>query len=566
MRLSASKWIVLGVVTAGLLAGCAVGPDYTRPALTPPETFRGQVAPREAASLADLPWWEAFRDPTLKSLIEEALASNYDLRIAAARVEQARALVTVARAPFFPQVGYNVLAQRSKGYSASLGIGGQTTQSAPTTNLFLGALSATWEIDVWGQIRRSSEAAFAQFLASEDGRRGVLLTLVSDVAQAYFELLELDAKLEIARKTTDAYQGIYKLFQDRLEFGVASQLQTSRAEGALASAAATIPELESQIAAKENQISTLLGRNPGPIPRGTPLFGQAVMPTVPAGLPSALLERRPDLRRVEQQLVAANAQIGVAKADFFPKLSLTGLLGKASPELSAITSGAATIWSIAAGLAGPIFQGGRILGNYRASIAAWEEVKFQNEKAVITAFQEVSTGLVALDKLAGAEMEQARSVRALDKAVQLATDRYLYGLASYYEVLEAQQQLFPAQNAQAQIRADRLLAYVRLYKALGGGWQTDAPTPTTAATPEPRLRDASLPAGERGPAPQAGMPDAKTVRVAMPSEAASSPATSASAAHAPDGTGASVGGATPDAQDGGVWGSVKGFFRNLFSR
>ncbi len=565
MRLSLSRWIVLGVVTAGLLAGCAVGPDYTRPTLTPPEAFRGQVGPREAASLADLPWWEVFGDPTLKSLIEEALASNYDLRIAAARVEQARAQVTVARAPFYPSVGYNVLAQRSQGFASSLGIGGQTAQQPPPTNLFLGALSAAWEIDLWGQIRRSSEAAFAQFLASDEARRGVLLSLVSDVARAYFELLELDAKLEIARKTTDAYQGTYKLFQDRLEFGVASQLQTTRAEGALASAAATIPELESQIAAKENQISTLLGRNPGQVPRGTPLFNQPVRPQVPAGLPSALLERRPDLRQAEQQLVAANAQIGVAKADFFPKLSLTGLLGQASPELSAITSGAATIWSIAAGLTGPIFQGGRILGNYRASIAVWEQVKLQYEQAVITAFQEVSTSLVALDKLDRAEAEQTRSVRALEKAVQFATDRYLYGLASYYEVLEAQQQLFPAQNTQAQIRADRLLAYVRLYKALGGGWQTDAPKPTPAATPEPPPRDASLPPGERGPNPQEGVQDGKTVRVAMPNEAASPPATPAGAPQAPNGMGAASG-ATPGAQDGGVWGSLKGLFRNLFSK
>jgi multidrug efflux system outer membrane protein len=399
-------------------------------------------------------------------------------------------------------------------------LGGQATLDAPTTNLFLGALSAAWEIDVWGKTRRSSEAAFAEFLASEDGRRGVLLTLVSDVAQAYFELLELDARLEIARKTTDAYQGIYNLFQDRLQFGVASELQTSRAEGSLASAAATIPELESQIAAKENQISTLLGRNPGPIPRGMPLFSQAVMPTVPAGLPSALLERRPDLRRVEQDLVAANAQIGVAKADFFPQLSLTGLLGKASPELSAITSGAATIWSIAAGLAGPIFQGGRILGNYRASIAAWEQVKFQYEKAVITAFQEVSSGLVALDKLAGAETEQARSVRALEKAVQIANDRYFYGLSSYFEVLEAQQQLFPAQNAQAEIRANRLLAYVGLYKALGGGWQTDAPPPTPSATPAPRLQDAGVPAGNNEPAPEEAAGEKKALRLALTDEAA----------------------------------------------
>jgi multidrug efflux system outer membrane protein len=316
---------------------------------------------------------------------------------------------------------------------------------------------------------------------------GVLLSLLSEVAQAYFELIELDAKLDIAQQTTTAYQGIYKISRDRLEFGVASELQTSRAEGALASSAAAIPELRSQIAAKENQISTSLGRNPGPVRRGTPLFAQAVVPSVPAGLPSTLVERRPDLRKLEQRLVAANAQIGVAKAEFFPKLSLTGFLGKASPELSAITSGAATIWSIASGLTGPIFQGGRILENYRATVAAWEQSRLQYEQGVITAFREVSTSLAALDQLAGAEAELVRAVAALENAVQRALDRYLYGLSSYFEVLEAQERLFPAQNAQASVRLNRLLAYVQLYKALGGGWNVRDPQ----VMPEPASKPVS---------------------------------------------------------------------------
>ena len=267
--------------------------------------------------------------------------------------------------------------------------------------------------------------------------------------------------------STDAYQGTYKLFQDRLEFGVASQLQTARAEGNLAQAAATVPEIQSQIAAKENQISTLLGRNPGPIQRGRPLFDQEVTPSVPAGLPSALLERRPDLRRVEQELVAANAQIRAAKALFFPQLSLTGLLGKASPELSALTAGTSTIWQAGGMIVGPLFQGGKIYQNYKATEAAAAVAKWQYEQAVIQAFQEVSTSLAALEKLAGAETDQARSVRALEKSVQISNDRYLYGLSSYFEILEAQQRLYPAQYTQAQIRLNRLLAYVQLYKALG---------------------------------------------------------------------------------------------------
>ena len=469
----------LACVMGALLAGCAIGPDYARPAVTSPEQFRGQVTPVEAASLADLPWWEVFGDPTLQKLIREAIAGNHDLQIAAARVAQARAQAGIARAAFFPSIGYNVNVQRSQEFAAFLGIQSNLVNPSPV-NLFLGAASASWELDIWGGIRRSNEAAVAQLLATEEGRRGVLLSLVSDVAQAYFELIELDARLDIARKTTAAYEGIYRIFKDRLEFGVGSEMETSRAEGALAAAAATIPELLSQIAAKENLISTLLGRNPGPIPRGTPLFAQAVTPTVPAGLPSALLERRPDVRKLEEQLVAANANIGVAKADFFPKLSLTGMLGKASPELALITSGSSTIWAIAAGLTGPIFQGGRILENYRAAVAVWDQARLQYEQGVIKAFQEVSSNLVALDQLAGAEAELARAVKALGQSVELARVRYLYGLSSYFEVLEAEERLFPAQNAQAAARLNRLLAYVQLYKALGGGWNVTDPV-----SPEP---------------------------------------------------------------------------------
>ncbi len=479
--MSVSGRIVLGLVTAGLVTGCALGPDYKRPPVTPPDAFRSQATPGQTASLADAPWWEVFGDPVLKQLIQEALAGNYNVRIAAARVQQARAGVTVAQSGFFPHLGYSANATQSKGLSNLLGLGGGSgtdsrgRETNPVSTLYLGGAALNWEIDLWGKIRRSSEAANAQLLASEEGRRAVLLSLVGDVAQAYFELIELDARLSIARETTRAYEGTYKLFQDRLEFGVVSQLQTSRAEGNLAQASASIPEIESQISAKENQISILLGKNPGPVPRGTPLFGQAVVLTVPAGLPSALLERRPDLRQVEQELVAANAQIGVAKAQFFPQLSLTGFLGKASPELSALTAGASTVWQAGGSLAGPLFDGGRILGNYRASVAAAEEAKWKYERAVIQAFQEVSTSLAALDKLAGAEVEQVRSVKALQKAVQISTDRYLYGLSSYFEVLEAQQRLYPAQFTQAQIRLGRLLAYVQLYKALGGGWNLEDP-------------------------------------------------------------------------------------------
>ena len=469
---STSQQIVSGVVAAALLGGCAIGPNYKRPVVAEPRTFRGQ-ATAEAASLADLPWWEVFQDTILKNLITEALGNNYDVKIAAARVQEARANFVVSRSDLYPSLDYS--AGVARGNVTSGVQGGPGAQAPTTSNFYYGTLSMSWELDIWGRIRRSNEAARASLLATEDARRGVWLTLVSDLAQAYFELLALDVRLQIAQESTDAYQSTYNLFQDRLKAGVASKLETSRAEGALGAAQASIPQLESDIVAKENQISILLGRSPIPIPRGLPMYSQVVVPTVPAGLPSVLLERRPDLRQAEQQLVGANARIGVAKAEFFPKLSLTTLFGTASPEVSALTGGTATIWAVAGMLSGPLLNAGRTLGNYRVSVAQWEQARLQYEQAVLTALREVSDALTALGKLSEAETGQERSVKALAQAVEYATDRYRYGFANYFEVLEAQQQLYPAQNTLAQIRRDRLLANVQLYKALGGGWSlTDA--------------------------------------------------------------------------------------------
>jgi len=469
VRPRASAWIV---VAAAVLAGCAIGPDYKRPVVIEPQTFRGQ-ATAEAASLADAAWWEVFQDPILKELIREALRNNYDVRIAAARVQEARAGFVATRSDLFPSLDYGGAAGRS---NATPGLLGTPGRQAPTTSNFYSlTLAMSWELDVWGRIRRSTEAARATLLATEDFQRGVWLTLVSDLAQAYFELLALDVQLQIARNSTDAYQRTYDLFLDRFQLGVASKLETARAEGALGGAQATIPQLESNIVAKENQIAILLGNSPGPILRGTPMYDQPVVPVVPAGLPSTLLTRRPDLRQAEQQLVSANARIGVAKAEFFPKFSLTPLIGTASPEFSALTSGSATIWAVAGTLTGPLFNAGRTLGNYRATVAQWEQAKLLYEQAALTALREVSDALTALGKLSEAEIGQDRSVKALADAVDRATDRYRQGLANYFEVLEAQQQLYPAQSTLAQIRRDRLLSHVRLYRALGGGWSlTDA--------------------------------------------------------------------------------------------
>lgn len=472
MTHSRSARSIAAVVAALLLGGCAIGPNYQRPLVAQPPTFRGQAA-AEATSLADVPWWEVFQDPVLNGLIQEALRTNYDARVAAARVQQARANLSVARSDFFPSLDYGATAGRTRIPLNLLGVGGGP--ETQTTDVFAGTISMSWELDIWGRIRRSNEAARATLLATEDARRGVWLTLVSDVAEAYFELLALDVRLDIARNSTLAYQGTYDLFVDRLNVGDASKLETSRALGALGSAQARIPELESDIVAKENQISVLLGREPGRIPRGKPMYEQVAVPTVPAGLPSTLLERRPDLRQAEQQLVAANARIGVAKAEFFPRLSLTALFGAASPELSALTGGSATAWAVAGMLSGPLFNAGRTLGTYRAAIAHAEQARLVYAQAVLVALREISDTLTALAKLRDAETRQDSAVKALAEAVDHAIDRYDQGLASYYEVLEAQQELYPAQSTLAQIRRNRLLAYAQLYKALGGGWSmTDA--------------------------------------------------------------------------------------------
>ena len=450
------------VVAAAVLAGCAIGPDYKRPAVAQPPAFRGQ-ATAEAVSFADAPWWDVFQDPILKALIDDALRSNYDVGIATARVQEARANVGVARSDYFPSLDYGVGVSRSKVGPGILGGAGGPVPNA--SNFYSASMTMSWELDIWGRIRRATEAA----------RRAVWLTLVSDLAQAYFQLLALDVQLQIARNSTDAYQRTYDLFLDRFNLGVASRLETSRAQGALGEAQATIPQLESSIVAKENQISILLAKAPGPIARGKPMYEQVVVPAVPAGLPSTLLERRPDLRQAEEVLVSANARIGVAKAEFFPKLSLTALFGTASPEVSALTGGSTTIWAVAGMLSGPLFNAGRTLGTYRAAIAQWEQARLQYEQAVLIALREVSDALTALGKLNEAEAAQDTAVQALAAAVGHAMDRYRQGLANYFEVLEAQQQLYPAQNTLAQIRLNRLLAYAQLYRALGGGWSLTDP-------------------------------------------------------------------------------------------
>jgi multidrug efflux system outer membrane protein len=453
------------IVVAVVLGGCAIGPNYKRPPVNTPAEYRFS---REQAtnSLGDLPWWKVFKDPILQDLIATALTNNYDIKQAAARVEQSRQLVTVARAPLFPQVGYAGDVGRGKNALINLPTINSGTASSAMLNV-----NAVWEIDFWGRIRRLTQAARAQYLATDEARRGVTISLVSDVATAYFSLLQLDEEVRIQRAATNAYAGTYRIFDERRINGVASRLETDRAAAALANAAAAIPQLETQIASTENQINVLLGRNPGPISRGSLSNAPTFAPEIPAGLPSTLLQRRPDILQTEQLLVAANANIGASLGNFFPHIGLTTFFGKVSPELSAFSGGAATAWNVGATLAGPLFQGGQLVAQYRASKASFDEAKAAYEGTVVSAFRDVSDALISREKLAETVIYDTQAVTALTSSVKLATERYLNGKSSYFEVLLAQQELYPTQRALAQTQVSQMIAVVLLYKALGGGWQ-----------------------------------------------------------------------------------------------
>jgi len=466
MQLSNLKNLLFFVTTLSL-AGCAVGPNYKRPEVNTPVNFRGVTNQVSTNSLADLPWWGVFKDPALQDLIRTALTNNYDLQITLMRIDQARALQTQARSQFLPQIGYEGEANRGRNEF----LGTPTPNGGQTMNSFLGGFNAFWEIDLWGRVRRMNEAARANFMATQEGRRAVMISVVSGVAKAYFELLELDDQLAIAKRTRDSYEHTYKLFDDQHAGGLASKLELSRAKLALASVSANIPEIERQIALKENEINALLGRNPGNVLRTSGLLAQELPLEIPVGLPSTLLERRPDVRAAEQQVRAANAGIGVAVGDFFPRVGLTTLYGGTSTELHNLTSSGANVWSAAASASGPLFTGGRLTGRYREAKAACEEAKLRYQDTALNAFREVSDALISRQRFDEERAEQTEAVNAGRDAVAVATDRYQEGRASYYEVLEAQQQLFPAENALSQIEVARRLAVVQLYKALGGGWK-----------------------------------------------------------------------------------------------
>lgn len=455
------RWIALAALAA--LAGCTVGPNYQRPPVSVPDQFYGATSPAEAKSLADVSWFDLFSDAALRTLIDESLRNGFDARAAAARVEEARARYGIAGSQRFPSIGYG--AAYEYGHTSEFATPSDTTGGILVANVNVG-----WEADLWGRIRRLNEAARADYLASEEGRRGVLLSLIAEVATAYFELRELDAELDIARRNTAAFRDTAELFRRREAGGTASRLDTSRAEALLATESAQIPLIERAIVAKENQISFLAGRIPAPIPRGLALDAQPLPPSVPAGLPSALLLRRPDILAAEQQLIAANAGIGVAQAAFYPTLSLTGAFGGQSTELGSLLSSGKT-WNVQAGLLGPIFNAGRLRNERRVAVAQFEQARVAYESEINAALGEVSTDLVGNQKLGEAEVLRTRAVEADRDAVRLATLRYESGFSAYFEVLDAQEQLLAAETSVAQIRRDRLIALVDLYRALGGGWE-----------------------------------------------------------------------------------------------
>lgn len=448
----------------GKLWKIEVGPDYKRPDAAPVQEFRSQIGPAENASLADLPWWSVFKDPQLQQLVVEALARNYDLQLAVARVDQARSLVWVAASPFYPQAGYQAFAGRERIFLPVENGNGNLTYNA-----FGALLNATWEIDVWGRIRRSTEAARANLFAQEDVRRGVMLTLVSDVATGYFGLLELDRELAIAQESSKTYKETLDLFTQRFQFGRDSKLPVERAQAAYDSSIANVAALKRAIALQENALSILLGAYPKEIERGIELTGQSV-PDSPLGLTTDLLQRRPDIMQAEQTMIGANAEIGVAVANFFPRIGLTALYGGQSANIGDVFESSFSIWNIAGGFAGPLFQGGRLIESYYAQQAFWNGTIAQYQQTILVAFQEVSDALVAEQTLVDQRAALAHQVGALKESVDLSLLRYRAGRASYFEVLEAEQLLFPTEDALAQTQRDQLLAFVNLYKALGGGW------------------------------------------------------------------------------------------------
>ena len=463
------KGTIATLAIAMLLSSCAVGPNYKRPAVQVPEQFRAADSPASEKSLADLKWFELFEDDVLKQLVTTALQQNFDLRIAAERVLQARAQLGVTRSDQFPTINATgeFVAQRGSSIGQIVFIPRGTNLDVSYTQA---GFTLGWELDVWGRLRRLTESARAQYLASEEARHGVITTLISDVTSTYFAIRELDLELDIARKTRTIAQDSLRLTQLRRDQGAATGLDVRQAEQLLYTASAQIASAERELGQTENALSLLLGRSPGDIERGKALVDFKAPPEVPAGLPSALLERRPDIRQAERVLISANAEIGAARAQYFPQISLTGLLGAQSRALTDLFTGPARSWNFSPGAVLPIFNAGRIRSTVRFTEAQKREAVISYEKAIQNAFREVSDALIGYRKTAEQRTQQELLVEALRETERLSMLRYRGGTDSYLQVLDAQRNLFDGQLTLARLRQQELVSVVQLYRALGGGW------------------------------------------------------------------------------------------------
>ncbi len=457
---------VIILFIAAVLAGCAVGPDYKRPVIETPQSFRFEA--KEAAETANTEWWKQFGDPVLDQLIAEGLASNKDVKIAAANVDQAAGLLMTVRSGLFPQFNYTAGASRQEVSRNTSLVPSQNPFS--TYNLLAGA---SWEIDLWGRIRRQTEAARAFMYATDEARRGVILSLVAQIANAYIQMRALDGQLLIAQRTLQTYAQSVRIFELQFKYGQVNQLVLEQARSQYETAAATIPQVANQIVVTENAISILLGRNPGPIPRGRTL-AELAMPAIPAGLPSQLLERRPDIQQTEQNLIAANAQIGAAKALYYPTISLTGLVGKLSSDLHNLFDGASGLWSYAGSLTGPIFTGGSIKGQVTSATAGQQAALVAYQRAIQSAFADMENALVSREKAEEQLAAEQRRVTAYQEYTRLAWLQYNGGYTPYLNVLYAEAQLFPAELNVVQVRAANFIALTNIYKAMGGGWVIEA--------------------------------------------------------------------------------------------
>lgn len=475
---------VSAFVALALLGGCAlIGPDYNRPKIEAPEAFL--YTPKDVAAEADAEWWKRFEDPVLDQLIMDALENNKSVRIAAARVEQAAGVLTTTRSSLYPQVGYQGGAGRQRFSVEGLPDSGVKNPD----NSFQILAGASWELDLWGRIRRQTEAAQATLLATREARRGVILSLVSSVTINYIELRSLDGQLEIAQRTLANYAESLRLMELQFKYGRVAQMNVEQARTRREAAAVEIPLIKRKIVERENAISILLGKNPEAIPRGKSIV-ELKSPEVPPGLPSELLERRPDLMQAEQQLIAANAQIGAAKALYYPNISLTAALGAISTSLGSLFSGPARVWSYAGAFSGPIFTAGSIEGQVVQAEAGQKTALLAYEQAIQNAFADVENSLVARTELTNQLDAQDKLVAAQKNYARLAKLLYDGGYEPYSTVLQAEEKLFPAELNLLTVRGELLASHVTIYKAMGGGWvdnatdMADTAQDASAATPE----------------------------------------------------------------------------------